>query len=432
MIERYTLPEIAGIWSDENRFRVWLDIEIKVVEALAAAGIVPPDALQVIKEKADFDVRRILEIEEEVKHDVIAFLTNVAEYVGEEARFIHYGMTSSDVLDTALAIQMVQAGNKIKVLLSRLIDVVRKKALETKDMLMVGRSHGVHAEPITFGFKLAIWYDELKRQMVRLEDAIETVRVGQVSGAVGTFDHLDPEIQDAVCEKLGLKSANVSSQILQRDRHAYYVNVLALIGGTLEKMAVEIRHLQRTEVLEASEYFSKGQKGSSAMPHKKNPIISERISGMARLLRGNALAAMENMALWHERDISHSSVERVILPDSTITLFYMLTKSIDLIDKLILYPQTMRKNFDLTHGLVFSQAVLLALTKKGVSREKAYRLVQKNAMKVWDEQISFKEAIKADGELKGLLSDSEIEELFDSKKRLKNMDKIFKRAGLDT
>jgi adenylosuccinate lyase len=327
---------------------------------------------------------------------------------------------------------MVQAGNKIKVLLSRLIDVVRKKALETKDMLMVGRSHGVHAEPITFGFKLAIWYDELKRQMVRLEDAIETVRVGQVSGAVGTFDHLDPEIQDAVCEKLGLKSANVSSQILQRDRHAYYVNVLALIGGTLEKMAVEIRHLQRTEVLEASEYFSKGQKGSSAMPHKKNPIISERISGMARLLRGNALAAMENMALWHERDISHSSVERVILPDSTITLFYMLTKSIDLIDKLILYPQTMRKNFDLTHGLVFSQAVLLALTKKGVSREKAYRLVQKNAMKVWDEQISFKEAIKADGELKGLLSDSEIEELFDSKKRLKNMDKIFKRAGLDT
>jgi adenylosuccinate lyase len=290
----------------------------------------------------------------------------------------------------------------------------------------------VHAEPITFGFKLAIWYDELKRQMVRLEDAIETVRVGQVSGAVGTFDHLDPEIQDAVCEKLGLKSANVSSQILQRDRHAYYVNVLALIGGTLEKMAVEIRHLQRTEVLEASEYFSKGQKGSSAMPHKKNPIISERISGMARLLRGNALAAMENMALWHERDISHSSVERVILPDSTITLFYMLTKSIDLIDKLILYPQTMRKNFDLTHGLVFSQAVLLALTKKGVSREKAYRLVQKNAMKVWDEQISFKEAIKADGELKGLLSDSEIEELFDSKKRLKNMDKIFKRAGLDT
>jgi len=431
MIDRYTLPEIAEIWSDKNRFRIWLDIEILVAEALSRTGIVPPKSLQVIKDKADFDVERILQIEEEVKHDVIAFLTNVAEYVGEDARFIHYGMTSSDVLDTALAVQMVQAGNKLKDLLGRLIEVVRKKALETKDMLMVGRSHGVHAEPITFGFKMAIWFDELNRQMIRLEQAIETVRVGQISGAVGTFDHLDPEIQDYVCEKLGLKSAGISSQILQRDRHAHYVSVLALIAGSLEKIAVEIRHLQRTEVLEASEYFSKGQKGSSAMPHKKNPIISERISGMARLLRGNALAAMENMALWHERDISHSSVERVILPDSTITLYYMLTKSIDLLDRLILYPEAMYKNFNLTHGLVYSQAVLLALTRKGLSREDAYRLVQKNAMKVWDQHIAFKDAIKSDSHLTNILSDAEIEELFDSKSRLKNLDKIFKRVGLE-
>jgi adenylosuccinate lyase len=430
MIERYTLPEIAEIWSDQNRFSIWLKIETLAVEALAKAGIVPEKSLQVIKEKADFNVNRILQIEEEVKHDVIAFLTNVAEYVGEDSRFIHYGMTSSDVLDTALAVQMVQAGRKIKDLLGQLIRVVGKKALKTKELVMVGRSHGVHAEPITFGFKLAIWYDELKRQISRLDDAIETVRVGQISGAVGTYDHLDPEIQDYVCKKLGLHSAKISSQILQRDRHAHYVSVLALIGGTLEKMAVEIRHLQRTEVLEASEYFSKGQKGSSAMPHKKNPIISERISGMARLLRGNALAAMENMALWHERDISHSSVERVILPDSTITLYYMLKKSIDLIENLIVYPEAMQKNLDLTHGLIYSQTVLLALTRKGLNREKAYRLVQKNAMKVWDQKISFKEAIKNDSELKNILSDIEIEDLFNIKSRLKNLNKIFKKVGL--
>jgi adenylosuccinate lyase len=430
MIERYTLPEIGNIWSDKNRFSIWLKIEILAVEAMSELGIVSSSSLETIKKKADFEVSRILEIEEEVKHDVIAFLTNVTEYVGEDARYMHYGMTSSDVLDTALAVQMVQAGEKIREQLQELILVLKKRAVETKNMVMVGRSHGVHAEPITFGLKLAVWYDELQRQLARLVQAIENIRVGQISGAVGTYDHLDPYIQDYVCDKLGLRSANISSQILQRDRHAHYVSTLALIGGSLEKISVEIRHLQRTEVLEASEFFSKGQKGSSAMPHKKNPIISERISGMSRLLRGNALAAMENMALWHERDISHSSVERVILPDSTITLFYMLKKTIGLIKNLKLYPENMVKNMNLTHGLLFSQAVLLALTRKGMSREDAYRIVQRNAMKVWDEQLSFKQALFNDKELGQTLSKNEISELFKLENRLKNLDHIFKKVGL--
>lgn len=431
MIDRYSYPEIAEIWNDQNKFSLWLKIEILAAEALNRSGIVPDTALKSIKEKADFKVERILEIEEEVKHDVIAFLTNVTEYVGEDARYIHYGMTSSDVLDTTLAVQMVQAGNKILTLLDKFRKVIKKRALETKQMVMVGRSHGVHAEPITFGLKLALWYDELNRQRERLIDAIETVRVGQISGAVGTFDHLDPEIQDYVCNKLNLVSANVTSQVLQRDRHAHYLSTLALIGGTLEKISIEIRHLQRTEVLEAAEYFSKNQKGSSAMPHKKNPIISERISGLVRLLRGNAIAAMENMALWHERDISHSSVERVILPDSTIILYYMLKKSIDLIENLDLYPDNMQKNLDLTHGLIFSQAVLLALTQKGISREVAYRYVQRNAMKVWDERLSFKNALLGDDEISKILSSAGIEKIFNIKNRLKNLDYIFKQVGLE-
>lgn len=430
MIERYSLPEISEIWSDQNRFSIWLKIEILAVEALSEAGVVPKESVKIIKEKADFDVKRILEIEEEVKHDVIAFLTNVAEYVGEEARYIHYGMTSSDILDTALAVQMVQAGELIKELLVDFISVVKERALETKDMVMVGRSHGVHAEPITFGFKLAIWYDELNRQLARLKEAIESVRVGQISGAVGTFDHLIPSIQDYVCDKLGLASAHISSQILQRDRHAHYMNTLALIGGTLEKISVEIRHLQRTEVLEATEFFSKGQKGSSAMPHKKNPIVSERISGMARLLRGNAMVAMENMALWHERDISHSSVERVILPDSTITLYYMLKKSSGLIRYLDLNPEKMIENLNLTHGLIFSQAVLLALTKKDISREDSYKMVQRNAMKVWEKNITFYEALTEDQELLDKLPLTEIDELFKLDNRLKNLNLIFQRVGL--
>jgi adenylosuccinate lyase len=430
MIARYSLPEIADIWSEQNKFAIWLKIEVLACEALNAKGIVPDDSLKVIKEKSDFKVDRILEIEEEVKHDVIAFLTNVAEYVGDDARYIHYGMTSSDVLDTALAVQMVQAGRLIRDLVDQFCIILKDRAIETKDVVTVGRSHGVHAEPVTFGFKLALWYDEMRRNMERLDHAIETVRVGQISGAVGTFDHLDPDVQDYVCEKLGLKSANISTQILQRDRHAEYMNIMAVVGGTLEKISVEIRHLQRTEVLEASEYFSKGQKGSSAMPHKKNPIISERISGMARILRGNALAAMENMALWHERDISHSSVERVIIPDTTIALYYMLKKSCDLIKNLEIYPEKMTENLNLTNGLIFSQAVLLALTQKGVSREAAYRMVQRNAMKVWEHSIDFRAALEQDSEVIKNISVKELNEIFHIENRLKNIDYIFKKVGI--
>jgi len=353
MIDRYTLPEIGNIWSDKNRFSIWLKIEILASKAQAKLGIVPESAIKNIEEKASFDVERILEIEEEVKHDVIAFLTNVAEYVGEDARYIHYGMTSSDILDTCLSVQMVEAGNLIKQALKELIETVKNRSGETKDLVMIGRSHGVHAEPITFGLKLAVWYDELNRQLLRLDDAIETIRFGQISGAVGTYDHLSPEVEKYVCENLGLKPANISTQIIQRDNHAHYMNTISLIGSTLEKISVEIRHLQRTEVLEAEEYFSKGQKGSSAMPHKKNPIVCERISGMARLLRGNAIVATENVALWHERDISHSSVERVIIPDSTMILYYMLLKSNNLIKNLVIHPEKMKENLEITNGLIY-------------------------------------------------------------------------------
>lgn len=431
MIDRYILPEIGKIWSDENRFSIWLKIEILASKAQANLGIIPNSAIKNIEEKASFDVNRILEIEEEVKHDVIAFLTNVAEFVGEDARFIHYGMTSSDILDTCLSVQMVEAGKLISDKVVKLISVLKHRSLETKNTVMIGRSHGVHAEPITFGLKLAVWYDELNRQLKRLADAIESVRVGQISGAVGTYDHLSPEIEKYVCQKLDLKPANISTQIIQRDNHAHYMNTLSLIGATLEKIAVEIRHLQRTEVLEAEEYFSKGQKGSSAMPHKKNPIICERISGMARILRGNALAAMENVALWHERDISHSSVERIIIPDSTMILYYMLHKSIDLINNLLLHPQKMRDNLELTNGLIYSQAILLSLTKKGVSREEAYRLVQRNAMRVWDEKIDFEKALKEDEQILIYFTVEEISEICNLENRLKNAEFIFNRLGIN-
>lgn len=430
MIERYSLPEIAKIWTDEERFSIWLEIEIAACEANNKLGVIPATDLKNIKEKAAFETKRILEIEAEVKHDVIAFLTNVAEYVGPSARYIHYGMTSSDVLDTALAVQMVRAGKLIREALIRFTDTVGKRASEFKYTLMIGRSHGIHAEPITFGIKLAVWYDELKRQQQRLDEAIETVRVGQVSGAVGTYDHLDPQVQDSVCKKLGLKSANISTQILQRDRHAHYLCTLALIGATIEKIAVEIRHLQRTEVLEAEEGFTKGQKGSSSMPHKKNPISSEQLTGMARLLRGNAHTALENVALWHERDISHSSVERIILPDSTMLIYYMLVKAEILIGNLVVYPQNMQKNLAITNGLFNSQAVLLALTQKGVSREEAYRIVQRNAMKVWDEETDFSDTLKKDKDLSSSLSNEEIDDICSIDKRLNNVDYIFKKVGL--
>ncbi len=431
MIPRYSLPEMEALWSDEARFGHWLEIEILACEALATLGRVPESAVKTIREKAAFDTGRILEIEEEVKHDVIAFLTNVAEYVGPDARYIHLGMTSSDLLDTALALQMKQAGELIlSELDEKVLPAVKKRALEHKDTLMMGRSHGIHAEPVTFGLKLALWYDELTRRRSQFAAAVKVAATGKLSGAVGTFAHLDPQVELYVCEKLDLQAARTSNQIVQRDVHAQYMTALAVLAGSIEKFAVEIRHLQRTEVLEAEEFFSKGQKGSSAMPHKRNPIICERLSGMARLVRGNSLAALENQALWHERDISHSSVERVILPDSTMTVLYMLRKFGSLVDKLLVYPENMEKNLNRLHGLIYSQRVLIALAEKGMSREDGYRVVQRNAMKVWKEELDFLDTLKADSEVTALLSAAELEELFSIETHTRNVDYIFGRVGL--
>ncbi len=430
MIERYKLPEIAHIWEEENKFRIWLDIEILACEAQAELGRIPSWALEEIRQKARFDVRRIQEIEETVQHDVIAFLTNVAEYVGPAARFIHYGMTSSDVLDTALAVQMKQAGELLLKKLEELQEVLKVRSLEFRDTVMVGRTHGVHAEPITFGLKLALWYSDTGRSIQRLQRAVETIAVGQISGAVGTFDHLDPYVETYVCEKLGLQPAPISTQIIQRDRHADFLNALSVIGGNLEKIATEIRHLQKTEVLEVEEPFGKGQKGSSAMPHKKNPIVCERISGMARLLRGYATTAMENLALWHERDISHSSVERIIIPDATMTLYYMLHKTIQVIQGLVVHPERMKQNLESTHGLIYSQPVLLKLIEKGLTREEAYRIVQRNALKVWEQGTSFPDQLKKDEEVTRYLSETEIDLICNLENRLKNVNYIFKRLKL--
>jgi len=430
MIQRYTRPEMGRIWADENKFKIWLEIEILACEAQAHLGVIPKEAVQTIREKAKFDVQRIDEIEREVKHDVIAFLTNVGEHVGPESRFIHLGMTSSDVLDTALAVQMKQSGELLLKGLQNLSTVLARRAREFKYTVMVGRTHGIHAEPTTFGLKLALWYDQTQRDMNRLRRAIETIAVGQISGAVGTYEHLDPFVERYVCEKLGLKPAPVSTQILQRDRHAEFMTTLAVIGGSLETFATEIRHLQKTEVLEAEEYFSKGQKGSSAMPHKRNPITCERIAGLARVLRGNALASMENMALWHERDITHSSVERIVIPDSCILLDYMIGLMTDIVDKLIVYPDNMKKNLELTHGLIFSQSVLLALTKKGMRREDAYATVQKHAMDAWQSKKSFLELLRSDNNVASFLKNGELDELFDVEKSIRSVDHIFERVGL--
>lgn len=430
MINRYTRPEMGKIWTEENKFQTWLDIEILACEAQAELGVIPKEAVKFIRDKAKFDVKRIDEIEAEVKHDVIAFLTNVGEYVGHESRFIHLGMTSSDILDTGLSLQMKQSADLLLKDLSELKDVLAKRAKEFKYTVMIGRTHGIHAEPITFGLKLALWYDETKRNIKRLEQAKETISYGQISGAVGTYEHLDPFVERYVCEKLGLKPAPISTQILQRDLHAEFLTTIAIIGSSLEKFATEIRHLQKTEVLEVEEYFSKGQKGSSAMPHKRNPITCERVAGLARVLRGNAQAAMENISLWHERDITHSSVERIIIPDSCILLDYMLGLITDIIDKLIVYPKNMQRNIDLTHGLIFSQEVLLALTKKGMKREDAYSLVQKYAMEVWQSKRNFKEVLKSDSNIMKYLNEKELDELFDLKKSIRNVDYIFNRIGL--
>ncbi len=428
MIDRYTRPEMGRIWTLENKYRKWLQVELAVCEALAESRQIPPQDLQDIREKAAFDVRRIAEIEKETQHDVIAFLTNVAEHVGPASRHIHEGLTSSDVLDTSLALLLVEASDLLIEDLQSLIEVLKKSAHQWKDTVMMGRSHGIHAEPITLGLKFALWYTEMKRHLDRLRHARETVRVGMISGSVGTFANIDPAIEEKVCVRLGLEPALVSNQIIQRDRHAEYFSTLALIGCSIEKIAIEVRHLQRTEVREAEEFFAAGQKGSSSMPHKRNPIASENLTGLARVLRGNALAAMENVPLWHERDISHSSVERIIAPDSTILLDYMLVRMTRLLDRLVVYPENMRRNLGLTGGLFFSQQAMLALTKKGLTREDSYRLVQRNAMSVWQEGGQLKERLAQDPEVAKHLTPKEIEEIFDLRYHLKHVDTIFNRV----
>ena len=428
MIPRYTRPEMARIWSDENRFRTWLAVEVAATETLAEAGLVPKDAAKAIRERADFRVERIHEIEAEVRHDVIAFTTAVAEIVGPHARWFHYGLTSNDVVDTAQALLIHQASQVIAQDLQRLSEVLERRAWEFKDTPMVGRTHGIHAEPITFGFKLANWYSETQRNIARFIAAAEDMRVGKFSGAVGIFAHLTPELEEKICARLGLKAAAVSSQVIQRDRHAHYLSTLAVIASTLDKIATEIRHLQRTEVREAEEFFSEKQKGSSAMPHKRNPVTLEQISGLARVVRSNAQAGLENVALWHERDISHSSVERVILPDSTTLADYLLTKTANIIDTMFVYPDRMRANLESTRGLIFSGQLLLDLVEHGMSREDAYRLVQSHAMRAWKEGLNFHDLVLADKEITGKVPRRQIEYAFDLPRQLKNVDKIFARV----
>ncbi len=428
MIPRYSRPEMAKIWEPENKFRKWLDVEIAACEAWAKLGEIPKKSLAAIKKRAKFNIRRIDRIEKTVKHDVIAFLTSVAENVGADSRYIHKGLTSSDILDTALAIQMREAADIIIGDIRELMEVLKDNAYKYKDTLQMGRSHGIHAEPTTFGLTFALWYEEMKRNLGRMETAAETISYGQLSGPVGTFSSLPPFIEKYACRKLGLKPAPVSTQIIQRDRHAEYMAALALIAGAIEKMAVEIRHLQRTEVLEAEEPFEKGQKGSSAMPHKRNPIGSENLSGLARVVRSNAMAALENIPLWHERDISHSSVERIIIPDSTILIDYMLARLTGILRGLQVYPERMKENIDRSYGLFCSQRVLIKLTEKGLSRENAYRLVQQRAMQSWRQRKPFRDLLKKDRLIKKYLSVEEIDALFDLSFYTKNVDYIFKRV----
>lgn len=428
MIERYSRPEMAAIWSPENKYRKWLQVEVLACEAWAKLGRIPTGAVENIKKTAAFDAARVDEIELEVKHDVIAFLTNVAEHVGDDARYIHLGLTSSDVLDTALAIQMTEAADIIIKDIKGLMAVLKDRAIEHKMTPMIGRSHGIHGEPTTFGLKMALWYDEMDRNLKRMKDARAAAAYGKISGAVGTFANVDPAVEEYVCAKAGLKPAPVSTQVIQRDRHAQYMNTLAIIASSLEKFAVEIRHLQRTEVYEAEEFFSKGQKGSSAMPHKRNPIASENISGLARVIRGNAMASYENIALWHERDISHSSVERVIVPDSTILLDYMLKRFTGVMKNLMVYPKNMMANLNKMNGLIHSQRVLIALTEKGTPREDAYRMVQRNAMEVWKKGKDFKALLKADKDIRKTMTAADIDECFSIEYHTKNVDYIFSRV----
>ena len=419
---------MTRIWEAENRYSKWLEIEIYACEAHAEMGRIPHDAVERIKAKASFDVERIDEIERTVKHDVIAFLTSVSDYIGDDSRFVHLGLTSSDVLDTSFAMLLKESAELIIADIKRLMEVIKVRAFEHKMTPQMGRSHGIHAEPVTFGLKMALWYDEMARNLKRMESALATISYGKLSGAVGTFANIDPQVEAYVCKKAGLTPAPCSTQVLQRDRHAEFFTTMAIVASSIEKFSVEIRHLQRTEVLEAEEFFSKGQKGSSAMPHKRNPVLSENLSGLARLIRGYAVSAMENIPLWHERDISHSSVERIIGPDATVLLDFMLNRAIGLIENLVVYPENMMRNLNQMRGLIFSQRVLLKLAEAGASREKAYSLVQRNAMKVWEEGKDFQEELLADAEVTSFLSADEIKEAFDLGYHLKHVDTIFTRV----
>ena len=428
MIGRYTLPEMGALWSEETKFQKWLEVEIAVCEVHGEMGTIPRAALEQIKSRAKFSVERINEIEKTTDHDVIAFTTNLAESIGEAARFVHYGLTSSDVVDTANALLLRDACNILTRKIDALAEVLQRRALEFRDTPQVGRTHGIHAEPTSFGLTFALWYDEMKRNRERLKNAQESVAVGKISGAVGGFAHLDPQVEEKVCARLGLKAAPVSTQIIQRDNYAEYLCTLAVIASSLDKFALQIRHWQRTEVGEAQEKFKQGQKGSSAMPHKRNPILSERICGMARLVRANSIVGLENVALWHERDISHSSAERVVLPDSTIATDYMLQKMAALVDGLVVYPERMLENLNATRGLIFSGQLLLALTQAGVARETAYEWIQRDAMKVWDEGGDFKQQVSADKEIRAHLSESEIARVFSLNTYLRNVDRIIARV----
>ncbi len=428
MIPRYSRPEMASLWEPENRYRAWLEVEILACEANARLGLIPARALATIKKKAGFKVKRIDALEKIVKHDVIAFLTAVGEQVGPDSRYIHLGLTSSDVLDTSLASLMRRSADIIIDDIHVVLKTLKKKALRHKKTVMIGRSHGVHAEPVTFGLKMALWYEEMQRALQRMMRARDSISVGKVSGAVGTFANIDPFVESYVCRKMGLKPEPVATQVVQRDRHAEFLTVLALIASSIEKFSIELRHLQRTEVLEAEEYFSEGQKGSSAMPHKRNPISAENLSGLARIVRANSVAAMENIVLWHERDISHSSVERIIIPDSTILIDYMLARFNTLIDKLFVYPINMKRNMALSKGLFHSETVMLALVGKGIARETAYSTVQRNAMEVWKQGGDFKQRLKNDRDIGVHLSEKEIDACFDLSHTLANVDYIFKRV----
>ena len=427
MIARYTRPEMGQIWSDENKYATWWKVELEVCRVQHQRGLIPDEAFREIESRASFQVARILEVEQEVRHDVIAFLTNVSENIGPTARFVHKGLTSSDLLDTALALQLSEAGELILTDLKQLENLLDAKSIEYKDCLMIGRTHGVHAEPITFGLKLLNYREEIARHIRRFNLALSDIKVGKISGAVGTYQHIEPEVEERVCRNLGLRPAPVSNQIIQRDRHAFFLTTLALIGATLDKIATEIRHLQKTEVLEVEEFFAKGQKGSSAMPHKRNPVLSERICGLARLLRGYSVTALENISLWHERDISHSSNERLILPDACICADFILNETINVLTNLQVYPQNMRRNLEHTRGLIFSQEIMLALVEKGATREEAYAIVQKNAMQVWQSDADFRGLLLKDQDVLKWLTPAEIEQYFNYDKILTRIDGIYER-----